>query len=127
MDPPILLAAANFFSTSPLEISDISEHSRFVVQPSLSPSGTTSNFKFSGRGTDTRILTNLSALIEDFGQVYETQFYHEGSYSSTEYELSTYQKEALQIQTFAFGVLSALLAILHGNVFYYYSHASALE
>ena len=55
------------------------------------------------------------------------QFYNEGAYSATETESSTWQRQAMQIQTFAFGILFALLFILHGDTFYYYTHAKALE
>lgn len=125
VDPPVLFAAASFFSSTPLQFFDITPHSRIVVQPRLPPNGgTTSEFTFND---NSHILVNLSALIMDFGETYETMFYNENAYSKVETESNDFGRSALLYQSIAFGVLGTLIAVLHSDVFYYYSHSSVLK
>ena len=119
-------SAASFYCTDPLIFTDISEHSRFVVQPHVGPDGITKDFVFEGIGNNTVNLVNLSAYLDEFGSVYETQFYNEGAYSALDEDDAVFSRDVMLYQVaISFTLLSSLF-ILHQDVFYYFTVRNAI-
>ena len=121
-----VFSAASFYCSEPLPISDLAEHSRIVVQPHVGPTGTTSDFEVTGRGNLTYSLVNLSTYLDEFGAVYETQFYDEGAYSALDTDAATFSKEVMLYQVAIAVALFGSLFVLHQDTLYYFSVRNAI-
>ena len=115
---------AMFYSETPLEIKDVENHGRVIIQPGKSPSGLPPNVTLLATSADaTADLIDVSQFLDDYGQEYEVQFYTQGAFSYASSSPNTdLNKIILQWQFAAAIIMAIFLFALHGDLIFYFKH-----